>query len=384
TGIITVNGYGATIARSQVSGTPPFRIFAVTSGGNLTLNVVTVKGGLAANGCLGDDLGSCVSKAGGLSVEAGGKLALNHSVVTENRSTVSTAGGVGGFSRGGGIDNSGIVILNNSLVSKNVASSGTEDGRAQGGGISNSGQLTLWCSTVTHNTAAEDSGLDGAFADGGGIFSAAGRLIMRRSMVSYNTVSSNAPGAQAIAGGIEVGVGSTASLAYNVIRNNTATATGVAVAGGIHVAGTATLYHVAIFGNVANSSAGPEIAAGGGLAIAGCRPVAGGSTCIAGKAKLLYTVIYSNATRAPNGYALGGGIDNGGTATLAYSKVANNTAAGDTLTNSLGGGIYNADWESFYYGGTPVSGSLTLFSSQVTGNHPDQCDPTGSVPGCSN
>jgi hypothetical protein len=395
TGIITVNGYGATIARSQASGTPPFRIFAVASGGNLTLNVAIVKGGLVNSSCVFAVNNNCdpffeqvtSTGGGGLTVDAGGKLTLNHTVITENRAALSPPE-PGGFSQGGGIDNSGIVILNNSVVSKNVAFSATESGNAQGGGIYNRGQLTVWCSTVTHNTAEENTQNDAGNAHGGGIFSPAGRLIVRQSVMSYNTVSSNAPGdAQAIGGGIEVGVGSAASLAYNVIRNNTATAFGggsLAVAGGIHVAGTATLYHVAIFGNVANSAAGLEVAAGGGLVIAGCQPVTGGSTCIAGKAKLLYTVIYSNTAHAPNGYALGGGIDNGGTATLAYSKVANNTAAGGTLANSLGGGIYNADWESFYFNVIPVSGSLTLINSQVAGNHPDQCDPTGSVLGCSN
>src|SRR5438270_289212 len=47
TGIVTVNGYGATVARSQAVGTPGFRIFSVLAGGNLTLNTVTVKGGSA-------------------------------------------------------------------------------------------------------------------------------------------------------------------------------------------------------------------------------------------------------------------------------------------------------------------------------------------------
>jgi hypothetical protein len=44
TGTITINGYGATVARSQAAGIPEFRIFAVV-GGNLTLNTITIKGG---------------------------------------------------------------------------------------------------------------------------------------------------------------------------------------------------------------------------------------------------------------------------------------------------------------------------------------------------
>lgn len=52
TGTLTINGYGATIERRQISGTPGFRIFAVASYtgfpnvfGDLTLNTVTLKGG---------------------------------------------------------------------------------------------------------------------------------------------------------------------------------------------------------------------------------------------------------------------------------------------------------------------------------------------------
>jgi hypothetical protein len=135
---------------------------------------------------------------------------------------------------------------------------------------------------------------------------------------------------------------------------------------------------VAIFGNAANStgtSFQPNlnvVAAGGGLVVKEN-----------GKAKLLYAAVYSNSTRTPNGYALGGGVNNGGTATLAYSKVFNNTATSETLANSLGGGIHNARYEGLYFGLSTVNGSLTLINSQISGNHPNQCDPAGSSAGCS-
>jgi hypothetical protein len=377
TGIITVNAYGATIARSQAVGTPAFRIVAVLTGGNLTLNTVTVRGGSVNNGLIE---GGFIT-GGGLSIDAGGKLTLNHSVVTENRADVFGGPECCGSSAGGGIYNLGIVTLNYSHVSKNVVSSGSESGSANGGGIASRGTLTLQCSTVTHNTASA-GGLDNSSAGGGGIVSA-GKLIMRHSLVSYNTVSAQAFGldAEATAGGIEVAPNSTATLAYSTIRNNTATAPEghtLALAGGLDVAGTATLYHIAIFGNAANSTGtAPQpnlnaVAAGGGLVIKEN-----------GKAKLVYTAVYSNSTHAPNGYALGGGVNNGGTATLAYSKVVNNTADGETLANSLGGGVHNARYEGLYFGIGTVNGSLTLINSQIAGNHPDQCDPTGSSPGCS-
>jgi hypothetical protein len=45
---ITINGNGATIARSSAVGTPNFRIFRVAADGNLTLNDLTVENGFAS------------------------------------------------------------------------------------------------------------------------------------------------------------------------------------------------------------------------------------------------------------------------------------------------------------------------------------------------
>jgi hypothetical protein len=181
--------------------------------------------------------------------------------------------------------------------------------------------------------------------------------------------------------------GSTAILAYSVIRNNIVAANGLplpgggstGLGGGIEVEGTATLYRSAIFGNTATSNGSyfffvPH-AAGSGLAIPACLPLVGSSTCSTGQAKLYYVSIYGNSTHAPSGLARGGGIEAGGPATLNYSKVVNNTAAGATLSDSLGGGIYNSN---------RTSGAVILTGTTVADNHPDQCDPTGSVPRCSN
>ena len=55
-----------------------------------------------------------------------------------------------------------------------------------------------------------------------------------------------------------------------------------------------------------------------------------------------------------------------GVATLTDSPVTDNTVSG---TSSLGGGIFNTH-------------QVTLSSSPVTGNHPNNCRPVGSVPGC--
>jgi hypothetical protein len=390
TGTLTVNGYGASVARSPV-GTPSFRIFSVLAGGNLTLNTVTVKGGAASfidnaqSPC--QDLHFQIEAdgfGGGVCVERSGSLTLNHSTVTEN-----TAGGVEGGTGGGGIYNLGSVTLNNSVVSKNSAS--VNEGSAVGGGIYNQGQLTLQCSTVTHNNASA-GGQDVGLPAGGGIYSVGtslnrGSLIMHHSLVSYNTVNVNFDGT-GTGGGIVVAPDSTAALYHSAIRNNIVTGIGdtgatVAAGAGIDVQarcvtvsgciayGTATLDHVVVFGNTATASLAP------GASNEATATSRGGGLAISGKATLLHTFVHSNTARASDGAARGGGIDNDdtATATVEHSKVINNTAEGDTLANSLGGGIYNAN---------PANGSVTLTQTQVKGNHPDQCDPTGSVPGCSN
>jgi hypothetical protein len=216
---LTINGYGATIARSQAVGTPGFRIVAVLTGGNLALNTVTVRGGESYfDNCEVWDF-YAVGHGGGLCVGSGGTVTLNRSTVTEN-----TALGNEGFSDGGGIYNEGTVTLNYSIVSKNNASS-NDFGHAQGGGIFNLGGLTLQFSTITHNSvnaSSEDTG----GAAGGGIASG-GTLVMLYSGVLYNTVNTGAPfEAGGTGGGIAVLEGSTSTLAHSVIRNNSVTARG--------------------------------------------------------------------------------------------------------------------------------------------------------------
>lgn len=70
-----------------------------------------------------------------------------------------------------------------------------------------------------------------------------------------------------------------------------------------------------------------------------------------------------NSVVSGNTAGIGAGIDNGGSLTLDGSTVTGNTALG------FGGGIYNLD-------------TVTLHGSSVTGNSPDNCNPLGSVAGC--
>jgi hypothetical protein len=395
TGAVTINGYGATIERSQAAGTPAFRILAVAAtslnppaGGNLTLNTVTIRGGQVFRndpGALCEDVGgSEEGSGGGICVDYGGTLNLNYSTVTEN---IALNDG-DGPTFGGGIDNHGKVTLNCSLVSKNIVRGNPTTGFfASGGGISSVGELTLERSAVTFNTAetSDPTGMNGELnASGGGIYSSlGGTLTMHRSIVSNNAVSATIAVsiATALGAGIEVD-GGTAILDHSVIRDNIATARSsengfsvIAEGAGIEVeSGTATLDHSLIFGNTAIISPvnAPD------LAIAGGGGVGVGVIDDNGNVTLIHSVVHCNTVRAGvGGEAQGGGLRNGANSTvnLDHSKVLSNTAEGGTAADSQGGGIYNAN---------TASGSVTLTQTQVRNNHPDQCDPTGSVPGCTN
>lgn len=92
-----------------------------------------------------------------------------------------------------------------------------------------------------------------------------------------------------------------------------------------------------------------------------------------------------------SGAGVGGGINNSGTLTLEQTTVTHNSA-GD-----YGGGIYNnssaaltlkdstisGNSSSVFGGGIFVfSGTVPLNNSIVSSNIPDNCDPPGSVDGC--
>lgn len=136
---LTINGNGATIERSSAL---PFRIFHVSSGGDLTLNNLTITNGLTS--------------------------------LIEGQA-------------GGGIYNAGTLTLNDSAVTGNATGHGDGDG----GGIYNEGTLTLNETTISHNsTAAGDDTAGTDAGDGGGIYNAAGAHLT----LTSSTVSSNSTG----------------------------------------------------------------------------------------------------------------------------------------------------------------------------------------------
>ena len=154
TGKVTIQGSGATIARSSATGTPVFRIFDVASAGSLTLNSVTISNGLASNG-----------QQGGGGIFNHGTLTITGSTFTGN-SAPSSSG-----TSGGGINNSGTLNLSTSTFTGNSAQ--------EGGGVFNQKTATITNDTFTSNTAT--------IYGGGALLNAAGTMTVTGSTFTGNT-----------------------------------------------------------------------------------------------------------------------------------------------------------------------------------------------------
>ena len=215
TSAIVIDGNGSTIGR--VPETPAFRILAIASSGELTLQETTVTGGAIPPGSPNENGGGIINYgtlalaactvsdnlaySGGGGVHSSGVSTLAHSTVSNNTAMVSggvsnhgaltlansTISGNSANSRGGGVFNNGYAMMTvtNSTISGNTAYS-------DGGGVLNSGILHLTSSTVSGNSAGHDGygGYEGYLGTGGGVLNSFGTLTLVQTLVSGNSVSS--------------------------------------------------------------------------------------------------------------------------------------------------------------------------------------------------
>ncbi|MGH3166204.1 MAG: hypothetical protein ACRDN0_09980, partial [Trebonia sp.] len=154
TGKVTIQGAGATIARSAAPGTPVFRILDVASSGSLTLNSVTISNGLASNG-----------QQGGGGIFNRGALSISGSTFTGNAAPSASG------TSGGGINNSGTLNLTTSTFTGNSAQ--------EGGGVFNQKTATISGDTFIRDTAT--------IYGGGALLNAAGTMTVTGSTFTGNT-----------------------------------------------------------------------------------------------------------------------------------------------------------------------------------------------------
>lgn len=319
---ITLNGgRNTTLKRSAAA--DEFRILSVEANGRLTLNHLTVTGGKIS----GDTDG------GGILINPGGGATIKNSKIVENVSSEGDAGGIGNLG--------GALHIEHSVVSRNTAAN-------IGGAIFSIGAISINKSRFEANTALT-----------GGALTVSGQLTVTRSELV---------GHQAAEGGaIFILGGTTGTIADTRFAENTTTGFGgSAIAGGPL---QLTVSRVTVANNTATGGGQGAIFLQGGAAlvedsvIKNNVGVDGGGVHNLGTLTLLRTKVTGNqATES------GGGIFNGasGSLTLLRAKVTENVAGVD------GGGIFNE------VGGTVDLSTAT--GTTVAKNRPDNCV---NVPDCS-
>lgn len=171
-GIYNYYGGSLTVNDSAISGHPEHGIYN-NAGCICTVNNCTISNNIA-NG---------YQEIEGGGIENSGKLTINNSVICNN--STEYGAGINNWSDGIGAD--GMVTVNNSTISENIATSYESIG--YGGGILNDGTLILNNCTICSNSAV------GSSNDGGGIYDGTGVgaiLILTNTIVAVNTAGSGA------------------------------------------------------------------------------------------------------------------------------------------------------------------------------------------------
>ncbi|HEX6607275.1 MAG TPA: choice-of-anchor Q domain-containing protein, partial [Chloroflexia bacterium] len=264
---LTINGNGATIARSSASGTPEFNFFSIGEG-TLTLKDLTLRNGSGTNGGAIES-GACnlrlinVTFNGNHAVGNGGALALNSCTVDMTTVTFSDNHATG---NGGALAldvNSGTTIRDSSFLNNSAG--------GDGGGIYNEGQLSVDNGTFRDNTAQNggaitlDEQVDNTASITNSSFSTntatnGGALLLRgpnTTAVGNSVLNGN----HALYGGGIYGTGIVMSVDRSLIISNTAEFQG----GGIYVPGRLTVQYSTVAANIAGT--GPPAAGqqGGGI-----------------------------------------------------------------------------------------------------------------------
>ena len=290
---LIIDGSGLT-EHVKISGNSTFRVFATYSNDMVTLRDLDIIAGIVSDG-------------------NGGSGLYNQRDLTVIGCAIS---GNTTPNNGGGIRNTGTLIMNDSIVSANTA--------GYGGGIRNEGVLTVFDSMVSDNTADF----------GGGIDNYVGSMELRNTLLERNTATH-------YGGGLTTGA--TATIEDSMLNGNSAES-----GGGIdsHESGvTLTLTRCTLTGNTAQLPAGY----GGALNNNQATVEANDSTFEDNLADISGGGVYNGpdgtltindsiftgnmASSASEGY--GGAIGNNGALALNRSTLSGNTA----LIN--GGGIEN-------------------------------------------
>ncbi|MFL5798911.1 MAG: choice-of-anchor Q domain-containing protein [Actinomycetota bacterium] len=354
-----------------------------------------------------DNVGSGVNADGGGIFSGAGPLRLTASRVVGNRVTGSNSGD--SFAVAGGIASLGPLTLISTTVSSNraVGTSATGTAIAEAGGVfANGHALTLSHSHVDGNHATAVSGLKAIAVAGGINGSVDGTFTLQSSTVSGNVVTSNTTAGtdEAIGayGGVQAGF-DTGNVTGSVIAGNQVTGTsfggeGIALAGGMSLtAGTsATVDHTRITGSrLTSTGAADAIAVAGGLTTTGTSFVrsssvstnslhadagtgmgttVGGGMTASGRLSMTKTTVDQNHSLAESGSgdaaALAGGLDQGSPLSIVASTISRNTikavAQGAHTAQAVGGGLRVTDTPPHTITNSTIASNLVRAESDAT------------------
>ena len=332
-----------------VSGNKTTRVFEIEAGATVSLNGLIVSDGLVT-----------ISNGGG--INNSGNLTLDNSIV-HNNSTDSrnqSTPEFSDYSNGGGIYNSGTINIRNSTISDNVIVGRSNSG---GSGIYNSGTVVFSNSTLSGNFINDP--FISYNSGGGGIYNSNGTVVFSNSTLSNNSVGGGSGiGVEGGGGGI-YNNGGRVEVSNSTLTNNSSYGSNPN-GGGIFNSGTLEVSNSTLSGNsviglynVVKSTKGGGIYTQSGTVLVSNSAIVNNRASTGGGGISIEnsSVMVSNSTlsgnlivgsRYGNTANDGGGISNGGTLTLNNSTLSGNSA-------NYGGGIFN-------------SGTLTLLFSTLTQN----------------
>ena len=262
---LTIVGSGDTIERSTAAGTQSFRLIDVAAGGSLTLDNLTLQGGLASRMVPGQEGVPWPLWSEGGAIYNQGALTLSGVTVEDNSAFWSpAAASIPPWARS--------TLEGGSIVQNNSAGGLVPGGNNSSGSAGAGGGLYVTGGTVTMTNAALDNndcigaigigGLDYG-GDGGGLYASGCTVTMTSAAVNNNSVG---PLLHDGAGGGLYAIGCTVTMTNatfddNSSSNSSGLGGGLWLGSGVHEEGGATLTTCTIEGNSAGQ--------GGGLYVAG-------------------------------------------------------------------------------------------------------------------
>jgi hypothetical protein len=374
TNTIAIRGNGATISRSATaSSSDPFRILTVGPLAQLSIDSVTIKGGVA--GCAGSSATWCSGTpsvdafGGGIGV-VGGNLGVYGSTLIGNTATCGTvtacksaAGGAIGAQDDAAGDPS-VVLITDSTLDHNTAScadtvAADKCKMAAGGAAdaTNSDLHVLRSKFDDNSASCIDTGTgkkcNDAFGGALDVGKAPDEVTVSDSEFDHNSVTSD----QTAGGGAITVLKAASTLANNLIQRNAATSTGTltgqGIGGGLLIEAAQKFANSITGGTVGqNTATGGFVSGGGGIAALanlsladvsvndnsanGAGVVEGGGVISADLLRAVRTHIDNNSVSG--GENVGGGVAAAGSVVLENGSVEYNHTNGSS--EDAGGGLY--------------------------------------------